>query len=69
MKNNHDVTLLRLPQVRVRTGLSRSTIYQYISAGTFPKPVQLGPRAVAWIESEVAAWIHARIVKSRGEAA
>lgn len=67
--NNHDLRLLRLPAVKARTGLSRSTIYLYVSEGTFPKPVRLGPRAVAWIESEIAAWIHARIEMSRGEAA
>lgn len=66
---NRDLTLLRLPAVKARTGLSRSTIYLYVSEGTFPKPVQLGPRAVAWIESEIAEWIQARVEKSRGKAA
>jgi len=52
--------ILRRKQVELRTGLARSTIYQYIKDGVFPKPVQLGPRAVGWIESEVSAWISAR---------
>ena len=42
---------LRRKQVETRTGLSRSTIYQYIKDGVFPKPVPLGPRAVGWLES------------------
>lgn len=58
-------TLLRLEQVRARTGLSRSGIYQKISDGVFPRPVALGSRAVGWIESEVSAWIQARIDSSR----
>jgi len=41
---------LRRKQVETRTGLSRSTIYQYIKDGVFPKPVPLGPRAVGWLE-------------------
>ena len=41
-------------------GLSRSTIYEQIQAGTFPKPIRLGPKAVGWLESEVLAWIEAR---------
>ena len=46
-------TMLRLPTVKARTGLSRSTIYLRISRGTFPAPVSLGGRAVGWIEAEV----------------
>lgn len=53
--------LCRLPQVRIRTGLSRSEIYRRIAGGDFPKPIKLGPRASAWAEHEVTAWIAARI--------
>lgn len=42
--------LLRLKQVRTITGLGRSTIYRWMEAGRFPKPVRLGPRSVAWID-------------------
>jgi len=52
--------ILRRPQVEARTGLSRSTLYQYIQDGLFPRPVSLGARAVGWLESEVTAWIAAR---------
>jgi prophage regulatory protein len=57
---------LRRKQVEMRTGLSRSTIYQYIKTGAFPRPVALGPRAVAWLESEVSDWITARVKRARG---
>ncbi|MBC8366756.1 AlpA family transcriptional regulator, partial [bacterium] len=46
-------TILRLPTVKQRTGLSRSTIYLRISEGRFPTPVSLGGRAVGWVEEEV----------------
>jgi prophage regulatory protein len=58
-------TLLRRRLVEARTGLARSTLYQRIADGTFPKPIHLGPRSVAWIESEVDGWIAARIAESR----
>ncbi len=58
--------ILRRKQVEIRTGLSRSTIYQYIKDGVFPKPVPLGPRAVGWIESDVSEWIATRVRIARG---
>lgn len=51
---------LRLPQVREITGLSRSSLYE---TSNFPKPVKIGPRAVAWIDSEVKAWVEDRIAE------
>lgn len=59
--------IIRLPAVKTRTGLSRSTIYLRVSDGTFPKPVSLGERAVGWIESEVDEWITRKIEESREE--
>jgi prophage regulatory protein len=56
---------LRRKQVEMRTGLSRSTIYQYIKDGAFPRPVPLGPHAVAWLESEVSDWITQRVNRAR----
>ena len=58
---HHDLAILRLPQVEQRTGLSRSTLYQYMKDGYFPKTVPLGPRAVGWLESDVSDWIATRV--------
>jgi len=58
-------TILRLPSVRARTGLSRSTIYLRISEDRFPKPISLGGRAVGWIESEIDEWLKEQIETSR----
>ncbi len=58
-------SILRRPQVEARTGLARSTIYDRIKAGTFPAPISLGEKAVGWIESEIDAWLNARIEESR----
>lgn len=53
--------IIRLKEVIKLTGLARSTIYKYISEGTFPKPVPLGDRCVGWVDSEVHDWILARV--------
>ena len=53
--------ILGRKQVEACTGLSRSTIYQYVKDGAFPKPVPVGPRAVGWLESEVSEWIAERV--------
>lgn len=53
---------LRLPVVVRITGLSRSTLYRLIADKQFPRPVQLGPRAVAWRRDDVQAWTETRPV-------
>ena len=62
-------TILRLPTVKARTGLSRSTIYQRVADGNFPKPVNLGARAVGWLEAEIDSWLAAQVERSRKSAA
>lgn len=51
---------LRKADVIPRVGLSESTIYRLEQSGNFPQRYCIGPRAVAWRESEVDAWITAR---------
>lgn len=53
--------LIRRSEVRERIGLSTSTLYEMIAAGDFPSPIPIGRQAVAWIESEVDAWIEQKI--------
>ena len=59
-------TILRLPTVKARTGLSRSGIYIRMAEGTFPQPIRLGARSVGWLESDVEGWIAQRIALGRG---
>ncbi len=54
-------TILRREEVERATGLPRSTIYAKMAAGDFPKPIQLSPRAVGWLENDIADWQKARI--------
>jgi prophage regulatory protein len=53
--------LIRFGTVRETTGLARSTIYLRIAEGLFPPAIPIGPRSVAWPESEIAAINAARI--------
>lgn len=57
--------LLRLPSVMGVTGLKRAKLYDLVKKGNFPAPYDLtgdgSGRSVGWLESEVAAWIAARI--------
>lgn len=54
---------LRRPQVETATGLPRSSIYERMSAGTFPKPVRLDGRSVGWVEAEIIKWQQQRIAE------
>ena len=57
--------ILRLVAVKMRTGLSRSSIYSWIAKGQLPAQVSLGARAVGWVESKVDEWLACRIAESR----
>ena len=61
MQRDRIQKILRLPEVKSRTGLSRSTIYVRLADGEFPRPVSLGKRSIGFVESEVDEWITERI--------
>ncbi|PWI32151.1 transcriptional regulator [Vibrio albus] len=55
--------LIRKEEVIKLTGLSKSSIYDRMNAGKFPKSVPLGGRSVAWVESEVTLWVESQIAQ------
>ena len=57
--------VLRLPEVRHRSGLSRTQIYAKAKTGEFPRPIKIGGRASGWIESEISGWIEERKASAR----
>lgn len=57
--------LIKLPCVKDATKLSRSSIYDGIKKGTFPAPISIGIRAVAWLESDIEMWLDSRIKASK----
>lgn len=60
-------SFLKLPQVSTITGNSRSKIYADIKAKTFPAPVRLGNRSVAWVDHEINLWVQAKIAGQTDE--
>lgn len=58
-------TIISMDRVIAKTTLGRSSIYAYVKAGKFSPPIQVGARQIAWVESEVDAWIEGRIAASR----
>lgn len=52
--------LLKLPSVMKETALSRSSIYAAVKSGTFPAPILIGKRAVAWRAEDLASWRNSR---------
>ena len=61
MKDASPYKLRRLDAVLDMTGLRRSTVYEQMATGLFPRPVSVGGRIVAWPAHEVQAVIDARI--------
>ena len=57
--------ILRLPSVKQRTGLSRSSIYLRMTNNEFPASISLGGRAVGWLEQDINEWIVKKIEDSR----
>ena len=60
-------TFLLLPKVKQLTGFGRSQIYLLIKQGKFPKQIHIGPKSVAWLDSEVSEWMKERIRLSRND--
>ena len=59
--NLRPTRILRLPDVIVRTGLCRASIYERMANGSFPRSIPLGIRARGWLEEEIEAWLAVNI--------
>jgi len=55
-----ELAILRLTEVKRLTGLGRSSIYQMMKEGIFPRAVSLGPRAIGWRAGEIKIWLESR---------
>ncbi len=53
--------IIRLKEVKAMTGLSRTTIYRFMSINEFPKQIKLGPKSSGWLIDEVDEWIKRQI--------
>ena len=61
--------IIRKPEVKSKTGLPNSTIYELISQDKFPKQIKLSARSSGWLESEIDEWIAARVSERDSEIA
>ena len=52
--------ILRETEVQRATGLSRTTRWRGVKAGTFPKPVKLTPNTIGWCQTDLAHWLAER---------
>ena len=66
VRQDTPLRFLSINKVAEMTGLSNATIYRYVNAGIFPKPLDLGSRRVAWREADVLAWMTSRAEKNPG---
>lgn len=62
---NIPLSVLKLKTVKVRTGLSGSSIYRKMDEDDFPKQIRLGKRSVGWLEHEIDEWIKKQVNVSR----
>lgn len=69
MKNDTTKRFIRVPEVLRRVGFGRTKLYELIRQGRFPEQVKIGPRTVAFVESEVDEWIETTVQNSRQNAA
>ncbi|MEJ2911867.1 helix-turn-helix transcriptional regulator [Pseudoalteromonas sp. C12FD-1] len=58
----HQQRILRLPEVKAKTGFGRSTIYTLMANGEFPSSIRIGARTVGWLESDIDQWIETRCI-------
>jgi prophage regulatory protein len=66
MKNPISERLLRFPEMKHLTGLSKSSIYSRIAEGIFPRQIPLGSRTVVWVEADIQNWIAEQVSAERG---
>ena len=62
-------SVLRRHDVERVTGLPRSTIYDKMKAGEFPKPIPLSGRSVGWLSNEIESWLKERVAARDGVSA
>jgi prophage regulatory protein len=56
--------ILRMFEVSDRIGLAKSSIYEQIRKGSFPKPIKLSPRSVGWLEADINSWLDEKVSQS-----
>lgn len=58
---DENTRLIKLPEVLHATGLKKTALYGMVRDGTFPSPIHLSQRSVAWVSTDVLNWIENKI--------
>lgn len=61
----HTAQFYRLPHIKQRLSVSGSSIWAWVKAGKFPKPIKLSANCTAWNAADVEAWAQTRIAASQ----
>jgi prophage regulatory protein len=61
----HPTQFYRLPTIKQRLGVSGSSIWAWVKAGKFPRPIKLSPNCTVWNAEDVEAWAQERIAESK----
>lgn len=61
----HPAQFYRLPQLKSKLEVSGSSIWAWVKAGKFPKPIKLSENCTAWNAADVEAWAQSRIAASQ----
>jgi prophage regulatory protein len=69
MENQAVPQLLRISKLSANIGVSRSTIWAWVKAGKFPKPIKLAENTTVWSAADIEAWLKSRILVSQAEGA
>ena len=54
---NQQNRIIRKPELFSRLGLSDATIWRMEKSGKFPRRIQIGGKAVGWIDAEIDNWL------------
>ena len=60
LEKQSGLKVVRKKDLHTRIGLRRTAVEELVKLGDFPRPIRVGKRAVAWLESEIDEWLRAR---------
>ena len=61
----HSIQFYRLPYLKQRFSVSGSSIWAWVKAGKFPKPIKISENCTAWNAADIEAWAQSRIIASK----
>ena len=58
--SDNKINLISARKVQRMCGMSKSSMYRWMRANMFPRPLKIGRRTVRWREDEILKWIDSR---------